>query len=129
MLEKRDNKIITRKLNARENYRYQKYEILPIDAIRATSSMKKVIERFHPKELYRYGCELDDTFISIVDNDEVNERKNLIFHLRGFLFQSTFFYIFFTSSYDELKKNIFRYLIRIVNFYQSTFFQSLNFPF
>jgi hypothetical protein len=91
MLEKK-REIIIRGLNAREKYRYQKYQILPIDAIRASSSMKKVIERYHPKELYRYGSQLDDTFISIEDNDEVNERKNLIFHLRGFL--SIHFYSF-----------------------------------
>lgn len=92
MFEKRD--VLIRELNAREKYRYRKYEILPVDAISLSSSMEKVIERYHPRKLYRYGSELEDTFITIVDNDEVSEKKNLIFHLRGFLkFISTFYFL------------------------------------
>jgi hypothetical protein len=104
MFENRE--ILVRELNAREIYRYKRYQILPVDAISFTSTIEKVIERFHPKKLYRYGCELDDTFISIEDNNEVNEGKNMIFHLRGF---SSFDNFPFSSNFS-FQSLTFRYL-------------------
>lgn len=88
MTDDRENYV--RELNARERRRYRQHKTLPLDAIKSSASMEKVVEQLNPKKFYRYGCELDDVFITINDNnnqnDKVNEKRNSIFHLRGFLF-------------------------------------------
>lgn len=86
-----DNReIFARQLTARERRRYRKHRTLPFDALQPSLHMQAVVEQFQTKKFYQYGCELNDVFIKLNDNDwnfgQVNEQRNSIFHLRGFIF-------------------------------------------
>jgi hypothetical protein len=83
-------KILIRELTQRERRRMNVHGLLPVDAIDPLSVTRDVIEQHQTKFLYRYGCELKETMLSIQElennnsNKNIEPKRNLIFHLRGF---------------------------------------------
>lgn len=84
---------LTRKLSSREKRRLSVYNMIPVDALDPLCSTRELIEN-KATNLYRYGCSLQDMNLKIGNNSSM-EKKNLIFHLQGFIiFISSLIFIY-----------------------------------